>query len=97
MGSLTGLAACSPPAATGVLTVTAWPCAGPRHVHTALVEVFLGTRLVAHDDVPGGSTYRFVLSPGRYEITNTGRPGGTPNAAVVAGTVTRVDLPDLCR
>lgn len=93
---LGSLAACGGPQ-TGVLTGKAWPCAGPSFIHTARLWVYRGRTAVAHTEVPGGSTYRFVLPPGRYVVTNTGTSGGTPNAVVVAGGTTRVNVPDLCK
>jgi len=92
-------AGCSTGPTTGVLTGTAWACAGPRvAVHTAYLTVFRGSDRVAHAELPGGSTsYRFVLPPGQYTVTNTGVSYNHPNATVVAGETTHVNVPDLCK
>ena len=89
------VAACSEE--TGVLTGTAWPCAGPSYIHTAHLWVFRGSTVVERSTVPGGTTYRFVLPPGRYRIANTGNVGGPTNAVVVGGQTTHVNVPDLCK
>jgi len=91
------LAGCSAGPTTGVLTGKAWPCAGPHFIHVAHLTVFRGTTPVDHAQIPGGSTYRFVLPPGRYLVTNTGGPGGAPNVVVETGRTTHVNVPDLCK
>jgi len=93
---LGGLAGCGSPQ-TGVLTGTAWPCAGPSFIHIAHLWVFKGDKVVKQAAVPGGRSYRFVLRPGRYLITNTGNPGGPSNAVVIVGQTTHVNVPDLCK
>ena len=93
---LGGLAACGSPQ-TGVLTGTAWPCAGPSYIHTAHLWLLKDSTVVKQLTVPGGSTYRFVLRPGRYRIANTGDLGGPTNAVVVGGQTTHVNVPDLCK
>ncbi len=82
----------------GVLTGTAYACSGPAYVATANLLVYRGDVLVATRRVPNASTYRFVLPPGHYYITNTGNPesGLGRSATVVAGDISHVDVPDLC-
>ena len=57
---------------TGVLTGAVHACAGPAHVVTAHLQVYRGDALIATRAVPDDSTYRFVLPPGQYYVTNTG-------------------------
>jgi hypothetical protein len=56
------------------------------------------TTLVASQSVPNGSTYRFVLAPGRYFITNTGtlELPSAQSAIVSGGHITRLDVPGGC-
>jgi hypothetical protein len=86
------------PTSAGVLTGTAYACSGPAYVATANLQVYRGNVLVATRRVPNGSTYRFVLPPGRYYITNTGNleSGLGRSATVVAADTSHVDVPDLC-
>jgi len=90
------VAGCSALPTKGVLTGWAEPCSGPEPLPTANVWVFEDRKLVDHVQIPSGRTYRFVLPPGRYEVTNAGGSGGSPNAPVVVGHTTHVDLPDAC-
>jgi len=81
-----------------VLTGTARACAGLAYVPTAHLQVYRGDVLVAAQRVPDNSTYRFVLPPGRYDITNTGnpqRPLGHP-VSVSAGATIHVNIPNDC-
>jgi hypothetical protein len=62
-------------ALSGVLTGNARACSGMAYVPTAHLEVYRGDVLVASERVPDNNTYRFVLAPGRYDVTNTGNAG----------------------
>jgi len=93
---LGGVGACGS-TQTGVLTGTAWPCVGPSFIHTAHLWVFKDDKVVKHAEVPGGGTYRFVLPPGRYLVTNTGASRAPSNAVVVAGQTTDVNVLDRCK
>jgi len=90
------LAGCSAGSTTGVLTGIDDACSGPLRPDSAHVWVVRGTTTVAHAQVPNGGTYRFVLAPGRYKVSNVNDLRGTPNALVVAGRTTNVNLPDQC-
>ncbi len=87
-----------PGAATGVLTGTAQACASLQYVATARVEVYRNSVLVASRHVPNGGTYRFVLPPGRYDVTDTGNPEPRSGraATVIAGRTSSIDVPDMC-
>jgi hypothetical protein len=99
----------SPPAVTGVLTGTADACAGlPGHVPTAAnLRVYRGDAATARKDVyrpvdpvaekqvPNNSTYRFVLPPGRYFITNSSTQFAHP-FVLVAGSTIHLDVPNGC-
>jgi len=87
------------PTSTGVLTGTAYSCSGPANAATANLQVYRGGVLVATRQVPNRGTYRIVLPPGHYYITNTGNrdAGLGRSATVVAGDISHVDVPDLCR
>jgi len=99
---LAGLSACTATSTptTGVLTGTASACSGVafKLTPTARLTVYKGTAVVATQQVPNGSTYRFVLPPGQYYITNTGNPvqASDREVTVVAGRTTRKDVPNLC-
>jgi hypothetical protein len=85
-------------ASTGVLTGIARACSGLAYVPTANLQVYRGDVLVAAKRVPDNTTYRFVLSPGRYYITNTGtsqRPLGH-SVSVSAGDTTHTNVPNDC-
>ncbi|HTU38154.1 MAG TPA: hypothetical protein VMF35_09060 [Acidimicrobiales bacterium] len=89
------------PARAGVAVGIAVPCAGPMFVPTAHLWVYRGAQLVAYRAVPTGATFRFVLRPGAYVISNDGdprQPGLPPgNAfAVHAGATTHVVVLNYC-
>jgi hypothetical protein len=62
-------------ASAGVLTGNARACGALAYVPTAHLQVYKGDVLIASKGVPDNSTYRFVLAPGHYYITNTGNAG----------------------
>jgi hypothetical protein len=97
MGCLSGCSAGSAPV-TGVLTGNARACASLASVPMANLGVYRGSVLVARGRVPDDTTYRFVLPPGTYDITNTGnRDGGSGRSVtVVAGKTSQMDVPNLC-
>jgi hypothetical protein len=96
---LVGLASsgCSAaPARKGAVSGTAVPCSGPMRIPTAHLDVFRGKAIVASGRFPTGSTFRFVLAPGRYTITDDpAYPVGTP-FRVRAGHLTHVVVVDDC-
>jgi hypothetical protein len=65
-------------ALSGVLTGNARACSGLAYVPTAHLQVYRGDVLIASERVPDNSTYRFVVAPGRYYVTNTGNAGFAP-------------------
>jgi hypothetical protein len=84
-------------ATTGVVTGIADACAGLLSVATAHLEVYRGDVLVARQQVPNGTTYRFVLPPGLYTVTNTGDPKDMGHQVSVAGGHTSaLDIADAC-
>jgi hypothetical protein len=97
----------SPHAATGVVTGTAQACAGPAYVPTANLRVYRGDAATARNDVyrranavarkqvPTNMTYRFVLPPGRYFITNSSTQFARP-FVLSAGTTVHLDVPNWC-
>jgi len=95
------LGACSFDAGTalprkGVVEGKAVPCAGPMEIPTAHLAVFRGRTLVASGRFPTGSTFRFVLRPGRYAITdNAADPMGT-RFSIRASHLTHVVVVDSC-
>jgi len=97
-GLLGGCAAASP---VGVLTGTAEACVGvvlPGSHVEANVWAFRNGHLIGHKRVPSGTTYRFLLPPGSYGVTNM---NNSPSAVlhvvqVFANRTTTVDLPDVC-
>jgi hypothetical protein len=96
---LVGLASsgCSAaPARKGAVSGTAVPCSGPMRIPTAHLAVFRGKALVASGRFPTGSTFHFVLAPGRYTITDDpAYRAGTP-FRVRAGRLTHVVVVDDC-
>jgi hypothetical protein len=87
----------TPAAATGVVTGTADACSGIMAEATAHLEVYRDDVLVARQQVPNGSTYRFVLPPGRYIVTNTGNPQNIGDGVTVSGGHTsELDIADSC-
>ena len=83
---------------TGILTGNAQACAGLAYVPMANLQVYRGDSLVTAQRVPNGSTYRFVLPPGEYYVTNTGtpqRPLGR-SVSVSSGGTAHVDIPNDC-
>ena len=97
----------SPHAATGIVTGTAQACAGPAYVPTANLRVYRGDAATARNDVyrranavarkqvPTNTTYRFVLPPGRYFITNSSTQFAHP-FVLSAGTTVHLDVPNWC-
>jgi len=87
----------TPAAATGVVTGTADACSGIMAEATAHLEVYRGDVLVARQQVPNGTTYRFVLPPGRYIVTNTGNPQNIGDGVSVSdGHTSELDIADSC-
>ncbi len=97
----------SPHASSGVLTGTAQACAGPVSVPIATLRVYRGDANTANRDVyrpskplvtervPTNSTYRFVLAPGRYFITNSSPQFAHP-FVLLAGATQHIDVPNWC-
>ena len=85
---------------TGILTGTADACTGLAGSTTSSVSVvvFQGKQTVARQVVHNGGTYRIVLAPGTYGITNEGTPqqGLGLGAKIVAGKTNHLDLPNTC-
>lgn len=80
----------------GVVEGKAVPCSGPMRIPSAHLAVFRGRALVASGRFPTGSTFHFVLLPGRYTITdNAAYPAGTP-FRVRARHLTHVVVVDSC-
>ena len=86
------------PPTTGVLTGIAYACAALRTVPIAHLTVFRNGVVVATSSVPNGTTYRFVLPPGKYDISNySTEPGPLGHTvSVVAGHTTRVTVRNIC-
>ena len=97
VGSLSGCSA-GPTPVTGVLTGNARACAGLASIPMANLGVYRGSVLVASKRVPDNTTYRFVVPPGIYYITNTGNVDGGSgrSVTVVAGKTSEMDVPNLC-
>jgi hypothetical protein len=97
----------SPQAATGVLTGTAEACAGLAYVPKANLRVYRGDAItarrevyrpadpVARKQVPTNTTYRFVLAPGRYFITNSSTQFAHP-FVLTGGSTVHLDVPNWC-
>jgi hypothetical protein len=56
------------------------------------------TTFLSSQQVRNGGTYRFVLAPGRYDITNTGelQSGFYLTTSIESGRVRHLDVPDVC-
>jgi hypothetical protein len=103
------VASCSRGPTTGVLTGIAWPCGGPVSIATTQIPIALtayrGKTVVAHAEITGGSSYRFVLPAGHYTVENAYLLGvnnanmqtGRMTAVVKAGHTTRLNGYDLCK
>lgn len=87
-------------ASKGILTGTAQACAGlPGSTpSSAQVTVFMRGTSVAHRVIRNGGTYRIVLVPGVYDVTNEGTPGSGLGlgTTIIAGKTTHLDLPNSC-
>lgn len=105
--TLLGIAACismSTPASAdesrqGVATGRAVACSGPALDPVAHLNVYKGKTLVRSTSLPQGSTFRFILKPGTYVISNEGHPGryvGSAPFKVLAGRSTHVTVRDFC-
>jgi hypothetical protein len=98
--SLLGLASFSAGAAPpikGTVIGKAVPCSGPMYVPTSHLSVFRGAALVAAGRFRSGSTFRFVLPPGRYVITdNRADPAGGTHFRIRAGRLAHVVVIDGC-
>lgn len=89
------------PSQTGIATGTAVACTGLMALPTADLSVFKGARLVRHETVTTGDTFRFRLPPGRYVISNDGSPydqGHPPGGPFLIGTgrISHVVVRDYC-
>jgi hypothetical protein len=83
----------------GVATGRAVPCAGPPTVTIANLSVYHGSTLIRRSSVPAGTTFRFVLPPGTYVISNQGHPGqyvGSKPFRVRSGHTTHVVVRNFC-
>lgn len=96
------LAACGQPTQTsGTVTGLASPCIGPpfpglnTHDFQYTVSIYQGSRKVSEQRLTGdaGSTYRFSVPPGRYQLRN---PPGSMNVTVREGKTTHVNLFEPC-
>jgi hypothetical protein len=97
----------APHAMTGVVTGIAQACAGPLYEPTANLRVYQGDATTARNDVyrrvdpvatehvPTDTTYRFVLPPGRYFITNSSTQFAHP-FALSGGKTVHLDVPNWC-
>ena len=97
----------TPHQSTGVLTGTAQACAGLAYVPTATLRVYRGDAATARNDVyrranpvarkqvPTNTSYRFVLAPGRYFITNSSTQFAHP-FVLLAGRKVHLDVPNWC-
>lgn len=101
VGVVLALSGCAPPSnpppPDGVVTGTARACAGPIVMPLANLTEYRGAVVVATQRVPDNGTYRFVLSPGQYLLTNTGSPEGGHLVSVPSGGTVHVDVPDECK
>ena len=88
--------------AHGIVTGRAWPCSAVDiEGGDATVLVFLHGHLAAQESVPAGGHFRFVLSPGTYQLTNDGMGIGPhtvgPHSVIVHPLVTTsLDIPNSC-
>ena len=95
-----GLGLSSASAATperGLVSGKAVPCSGPMYAPTAYVAVFHGKVLEVSRRLRTGSTFRFLLPPGRYVITNNRAypKVGTP-FRIRGNRLTHVVMTDAC-
>ena len=93
------LSAC-PSSPSGVMTGRVYTCTGlafANRVPPATLEVYRDNRLVVYRRLPNGSTYRFVLAPGHYLVSNTGNAQTDAHPFdVLAGQTVHLDIPDEC-
>ena len=83
----------------GEATGRAVACSGPAAEPLAHLSVYRGDTLVQRTSVPASSTFRFVLAPGTYVISNQGHPGryvGSDPFHVRAGRTTHVVVRNFC-
>jgi hypothetical protein len=79
---------------SGIPLESGLPGSGNRHLGPGQQQLISSAELVATQRVPTGSLYRFVLEPGHYFLTNTGRfePPLGQSAFVKANRITHLDV-----
>ena len=84
----------------GVATGKAIACSGPAFEPVAHLSVYREDSLIRSLSLPQGDTFRFMLKPGVYVISNQGHPGryvGSPPFRVRSGRTTHVTVRNFCR
>jgi hypothetical protein len=94
---------------SGVVTGIAQACAGPLYEPVAHLEVYRGDASlaraevyrnvvpVARKNVPTDTTYRFVLPPGHYFLSNTGNTEIPQPFVLSAGRTVYLDVQNFCQ